>query len=54
MDVLLFIPVAGDDPECPHTNIEHNHLYGHGRHAVYEWHCPDCGETEVEGYEGED
>lgn len=50
--MTTFIP--GDDPDCRHENSERTRIRGTGRDAVYEWHCPDCGETETEGYEGED
>lgn len=45
--------VEGDDPNCQHPR-QTREKHGHGRAAVYEWHCPDCGEYELEGYEGDE
>lgn len=42
-----------DDDECRHENATRTHLGGRGEHALYLYSCPDCGESEVEGYEGE-
>lgn len=44
----------GDDPECKHHHSERYRLGGTGHNALYRWVCHDCGESEVEGYEGDD
>lgn len=43
----------GDNPECEHKNSSRKHLGGSGHYSQYLWRCHDCGESEVEGYEGD-
>lgn len=55
MDALLdpTLNHPGDDPDCRHEHATRTHLGGTGHNAQYLWQCPDCGESEVEGYEGD-